>query len=365
MLRRRLASIDPRDYVLVSRGVEAPAATESDAPLAAARHALTAPRQFPGPLRRLSTALFPFYVARRAAEIARVMRRERSEAVLACSGDLHDLPAAFLASRMTGARFHAYLFDDYVLQWPANFERRYAALSAGPVLRGAASVIVPNEYLRDEILSRYGVTSVIVRNSLDGDAAIAPAAVGYHQRTIVYTGSVYHANYDAFRNVLSAIDAMPEPRPELHIHTDDPPQRLRAHGIVGRVTVHPHANAARTRELQRSAGALFLPLGFHTPIPELIRTSAPGKLAEYLASGRPVLVHAPQDSFVAWYFRTYDCGVVVDEAGGSAMQDAIARVLDPAQTRAMVDRARRRAEVDFLPREADEAFHAALEGDAA
>ena len=364
MLRRRLASIDPRDYVLLSRGSLEPWGTDASDTLPAPRHGLAAPGAFPGPLRRLSTALFPFYVARRALEIARVVRRERIEAVLACTGDLHDLPAAFLASRMTGARFHAYLFDDYVLQWPPNFERRYAALAAGPVLRGADSVIVPNEYLRDEIRARYDVDSVIVRNSLDMDTSIAPPSNLAPSRTIVYTGSVYHANYDAFRRLVSAIDGMPEPRPELHIHSYDQPERLRANGIAGRVTIHPHASAARTRDIQRSAGALFLPLGFDTPIPELIRTSAPGKLAEYLASGRPILVHAPQDSFIAWYFRTYDCGVVVDESGIGAIQDAVARVLDPAQTRALVDRARRRAEVDFLPRAADEAFHAALEGDA-
>ena len=65
-------------------------------------------------------------------------------------------------------------------------------------------------------------------------------------------------------------------------------------------------------KLQQSADILFLPLAFDSPIPEVIRSSAPAKLGEYLAAGRPILVHAPAGSFVTELIRNAEAGVVVD-----------------------------------------------------
>ena len=370
MLFRRFRGIDPRDYVLLTREsppVDRP--TESGSGLPAKRHALAAPRQFPGPWRRLSSLLAPFYVLRRAMEIARAVRREGCAAVLACSGDLHDLPAAFLASRVTGADFHAYLFDDYVYQWPPGFERVFARTVAGAVLRGAKSVIVPNEFLEKDIARRYGVRPVIVRNT--PDEAVRPVARATNardaaggRRRILYTGTVYHAHYDAFRNLLTSLRDAPDLRLHLDIYTSESPERLRAQGIAGPVTVYPAIGADDARALQTDADLLFLPLAFETTIPELIRTSSPGKMGEYLASGRPVLVHAPSDSFVAWYFREHDCGIVVEALSPAAMTDGLRRSMDASVTTRVVANARRRAEVDFSAAAADAALLMALEGPA-
>ncbi|HEY8174648.1 MAG TPA: glycosyltransferase, partial [Gemmatimonadaceae bacterium] len=100
-----------------------------------------------------------------------------------------------------------------------------------------------------------------------------------------------------------------------------------------------------------------------TTIPEVIRTSAPGKMGEYLASGRPILAHAPRDSFVAWYFREYDCGVLVDERSPDRMTEALRRLTEDKELVARIaQNARRRAEIDFHPRKAESAFLAAVQG---
>ncbi len=100
--------------------------------------------------------------------------------------------------------------------------------------------------------------------------------------------------------------------------------------------------------MQRKADILFLPLGFDTPIPEVIRTASPGKMGEYLASGRPILVHAPADSFVSCYFREHGCGVVVDQSDPGMLSQAIHHILEDTRLRReMGERARARAENDF------------------
>jgi hypothetical protein len=49
------------------------------------------------------------------------------------------------------------------------------------------------------------------------------------------------------------------------------------------VVRHPHIPQSRVAAILRQADVLFLPLAFRSPIQEVIRTSAPGKMGEYLA----------------------------------------------------------------------------------
>ena len=74
----------------------------------------------------------------------------------------------------------------------------------------------------------------------------------------------------------------------------------------------------------------------------------PGKMGEYLASGRPILVHGPSDSFITSYFRHHECGLVVDENDPSQLARAIGSLLNDADLRKKLGaRARHRAWTDF------------------
>ena len=370
MLMRVLEEIDPRDYVLITSAPE-PATDGDEAPALPApcyRISPAAPLTFRwpralGPVRGIVSVVAN--VLRRAAEIARIVRRERCESIVACTGDLYDLPAAYVASRVLGIGFHPYVFDDYVYQWPASASRRVAERIAPYVMRGADSVIVPNEFLRDEYRRRYHIMPVIVRNPIARPAVGARVANEGSARSrgqrIVYTGAVYHAHFDAFRNLVAALALLADPRFRLHVYTANTQDELRAAGIEGPVVTHPHQPPERMDGIHDAADMLFLPLAFHSTIPEVIRTSAPGKIGEYLASGRPILVHAPADSFVAWYFRTHECGMVVDELSPERMAAALRRLdEDGALRERLVHNARERARLDFDPVASRAAFMHAI-----
>ncbi|HEX7295741.1 MAG TPA: glycosyltransferase, partial [Pyrinomonadaceae bacterium] len=115
-----------------------------------------------------------------------------------------------------------------------------------------------------------------------------------------------------------------------------------------RVIFHGHEPVSAMPDVQRRADILFLALAVNSPHPEIVKTAMPGKMGEYLASGRPILVHAPPDSFISWYFRHYECGVVVDENDPRQLATAINSILTDAALRERVcARARERALVDF------------------
>jgi glycosyltransferase involved in cell wall biosynthesis len=221
--------------------------------------------------------------------------------------------------------------------------------------------------LRDDLRECFGVEATVIHNSFD----ISPydsSAVGVARPSngagggVVYTGDIYEAHYDAFRNLLEALDRLGRDDLKLHAYTPRTKEELARQGLSGRMILHAPRDPSEIPRVQRGAGALFLPLAFNSPYPELVRTSATTKLGEYLAAGRPVIAHAPPDSFVAWYFREHECGVVVDRLDPASLAEAVGRVLDDdALGRKLAARAWERAVADFDIVSAREKFWKFLE----
>ena len=288
----------------------------------------------------------------RAWRVAKILRREKCHAIVACSGDILDLPAGCLASWLTGIPFYAYLFDDYLYQWPNRAYRHFVRCVEPFIMKQSAGVIVPNEFLRDEYQERYAISCSIIRNPHPYPDPVldekCQGPIAKDEIKIVFTGAVYHVNYDAIRSLLAAIESINHPEIKLHLYTAQHEEHVRREGIVGPVVFHDHLPPMEMLTIQQQADILYLPLGFSSPVPELINTAAPGKMSEYLAAGRPILAHAPKDSFVSWYFRKYDCGLVVDQHGTDKLANAIKSLLnDEALQVRLVANARVRAREDF------------------
>ncbi len=297
------------------------------------------------------TINMPLIVSQLAHQLVDIIKRERCDVVLGCTGDVSDLPAVLSASRRTGVPFFAYMFDHYVYrEWRYPIRRWWARYFERKLLREAAGVIVPNEVLRDDLRERFGVESSLIHNSLDISRYTANGRPSANDDgiKIVYTGDVYEAHYDAFRNLTTAIESLDRPDIKLHLYTDRPLEELADYGIKGPIVRHPQQSPDKMPQIQMEADMLFLPLAFNSPYPDLVRTSATTKLGEYLAARRPVIVHAPPDSFPVTYFRQHECGVVVDRLDPSVLAREISRLLDDAALRErLAARAWEQAQQDF------------------
>ncbi len=288
----------------------------------------------------------------RVRQITRILKQEKCKAVVACTGDLFDPPAAYLASLSLGIPFFFYIFDDFQYQWIEPSQRAFSQYYEPLLVKGSKQFFVPNECMYYEYLRRYGVRGIVLHNPCDLSAYPAKedenAGETRNEVKVVYTGAVYEAHYDAFRNLLDAIRLLGRPDLNLHIYTPQSPTKLKSNGISGAVVFHKHQPASRIPAIQRDADILFLPLAFNSPYQEVIRTASPGKTGELLAAGRPILVHAPKDSFVSWYFRKYQCGIVVDSNDPGQLREAIKQALmNPMLRSCLAAAARERAEKDF------------------
>ena len=364
MLYRILSEIDPNLYYLIdSRGESLLQIQPEALRLPAKTYSLAPETLFSGPFIRFLAPLLSLLklfsrIFKRAEQILTVLESEpATTALIACTGDLLDLPAGFLACRRARLPFYAYLFDDYVFQWTGNY-RRFAKLVAPLIFKNAAGVIGPNEFICAEYQQRYGVRPTLVRNPCAKSELARTPNIRWPNESgrikIIYTGAIYHANFDCFRNLLRALDELSDYPLELHLFTAQTVAELAQHQIQSeKLFIHAHVPYSEILEQQHRADLLFLPLAFEAPIPEVIRTSAPGKMGEYLASGRPVLAHVPPDSFVAHYLQKYQCGWLASQNNSHRLAEVIkALILEAGSTQVITQRAYRQARLDFTPQAA-------------
>jgi glycosyltransferase involved in cell wall biosynthesis len=304
-------------------------------------------------IRKIFNVFTKFYM--RTKGILDVLRQEMDTgAMVVCTGDFMDIPAGYVVSRIRGIPFYAYIFDDYVYQF-LGLQRWFAKLIGRHVFKHSAGIIGPNEFICQEYKRRYQVATALVRNPCEKtELAREPYPPAYGQKRkikIIYTGAVYLANFGCFRNLIQAMKSLSEHSLELHIFTAQTSDQLADEGIQSENTfVHSHLPYREILEQQRKSDILFLPLAFVSPIPEIIRTSAPGKLGEYLASGRPVLAHVPADSFVAHYLEKNQCGLVASQNNPANLKDHILKLINnEGYCRAITLHGRQRAQLDFDP----------------
>ncbi|MDX6559886.1 MAG: hypothetical protein QOF72_2935 [Blastocatellia bacterium] len=357
MLYRLLKGVDPGKYCLISaQSVDhASAETDYSQKLQGKYFYLSTRHEYRQPQATLFQDLINISLGMlmRARQIARIIRDEKCEAVLSCSSgdDRLDVPAGLLASRLAGVPFYVYLFDTYSHMWIQPRSRFIGRRLEPIVVKQAAGVITTNDFVQQMLRERYGVESLVIHNPCDLTQYESPLEAPYKQDNevrIVYTGAVYDAHYEAFRNLIEAIGKLGRREVRVHVYTAQPHSLLEERGVRGPVIIHQHKSVFAMPPIQRRADVLFLPLSFNTPYPELIKVSSPSKIGEYLAARRPILVHAPPDSFIATYFRRHQCGLVVDRNDPGVLAQAIERIIsDEDLQRRLIANAGERAHADF------------------
>jgi len=369
VIHRMFSGFNPESYCLISLQAEHPAAygEAQVEKLSASQYELPRPFRFKrgyrfGVARIRQLANIRLAIRQHARRLTAILKTEQCNGIVACTGDVALLPAAYLASRRLRIPFYAYIFDHYSYREWQDVAAAYWARKYEPILmRSASAVIVPNEILAEDLRAQYKIEPVVIHNSFnlslyEGEL-LEPIKTDDDEIRIVYTGEIYEAHYDAFRNLLRAIELIGRPEIKLHLYTSHPLKYLNQKGISGPIIRHATRSISEMPEIQREADLLFLPLAFDSPYPALIKTSSTTKLGEYLAAGRPILTHAPADSFVSWYVRRHQCGLVVDENDPEKLAKAIARILaDKELDQRLTNNARTQARADFDINSARAAF---------
>lgn len=272
---------------------------------------------------------------------------EKNQAILGISDDGPALIAAYLLSKKNGKPLYYFLFDIYkgnYLETPNNWT---ANIMEKRIFQEAKKIFVTNEGTAEYYQKRYPFLHdrfVVIHNSIfpeEYESQRTPYGLN-PPYTIIFTGHVYWAQEQSVLNMIKAMDYLKDLPVKLELYIPNAIETIKQMiNNKPNVTVSA-APPSEMPKIQSRATLLFLPLAWNTKSPGIITTATPGKFTGYLASGRPILVHAPDYAFVSQYTKQHQLGLVVDKNDVQLLADTIRKFLkDPGLGQQYVNNAQK------------------------
>lgn len=321
MLERILRDIDPNKYILIA--TEQTLYNQKNQIPELKGRSITVVDKFPAErFYNITLIYFGISVLKafvRGWLVAKHVVAEKCTTLLGCSGDPYDLPATYFASVFSGAELVPYYFDDYFTHWGDRQHNRLAGIFEKVLVERARGVIVPNEFLQSKVISRGYKRAQLVRNpAFQGAVPMEVERLEDEHLSdisIVFAGSIYHVNAEAI-GILQKATKLLSPYGiscTIDVFSNQTAEQVSHFGIGSEnIQFHNHISSDAIFEKMQEADLLLIPFAVNSGVPELVATSAPGKLGDYLASGTPILAVVPENTFVSWYLKEHQCGLVVE-----------------------------------------------------
>ncbi len=255
------------------------------------------------------------------------IKNNRIEVIMGFSDYGPALIGSYILHKITKTKLTLLIFDVYkgnLYPFPGNF---MAALFEKLILVASSKVLVTNKATKDLYIERYGdeveEKIVVMHNPTPVDHSKIDLKP-YSPRSpykIVFTGSVYWPQIGSLQNLVKAIENTDM---RLEIYSATPKSVLEKEGLLTKeVDFMGTAPASDMPKVQGDADLLFLPLSWNTKNQVIVDTATPGKLADYLTSGRPILIHSPKSSCISQYGKEHHFALVVDENNPEILRSSI------------------------------------------
>lgn len=278
-------------------------------------------------------------ITRRICEVA---HRVTPRAIWASWPTTPYLLGAWRAARKLRLPLYVHLHDMWRQAYADKpgliFERLIVLALERAVLSSARRLFTITEEAAEHFRSRLGLDSYVLPHAIPAsDLAAMPATLGSAGNGVIhFAGAIYGAmNLDALQNVAQAMPLCKRAQ-RLDCFTARNIDVLRQMGITGPKVSVRFTSKTEVMAAQREASIMVLPLAFKSSNPLEIRTVFPTKLLEYLVCGRPILVHAPADSWASRHARSEGWGEVVDEPDPRKLALALDALLTNSERQAQL-----------------------------
>jgi len=259
----------------------------------------------------------------------KIIAKENIELLLGYSDYGSALFSTYLLHKITKKSFSLFFYDLYYGNKLPLVYRILAYFLEPKLFESASKIFVMNEALQEYYQKKYKREIFVIHNSIPIQKSKPELLLNHSEPyKIVFTGTIYWPQLDAIKNLIKAVENIQNPKVQLYLYTPHDKGYLKRRGIFeSKKIIFATGLPFEMPEIQKSADILFVPLGFKTKYPLLINTSSPGKLYEYLISGRPVLIHAPRGSYISEYAKGHNFALVVDEENIEKLKEAITELI--------------------------------------
>lgn len=259
----------------------------------------------------------------------RVVRNENMDVLLGVGDREYTLILTFVLSLLSRKPYSVYLLDIYRWNYLGPVQNMFAHMCEPILFRYARSIFVMGDGHRLLYERKYGnrFTYTVIRNCTGTDSQVTTVRKSVPPYRIVYTGNIYWAQEGSVRNLIKAISLLSDLDIRIDVYSSRIPEKLKNEFANNPHIAFKSAPHEEMAAIQAAADILFLPLAWDNRSREVIEMATPGKTAEYLVSGRPILVHAPPYAFLSIYAREKGFAEVVDEENIEKLRDAVRKLL--------------------------------------
>jgi glycosyltransferase involved in cell wall biosynthesis len=290
------------------------------------------PRRFP----RLYDALnwrVPFIVWRSLKiPIWKTLEQLRTDIVLAAYPRDDFLVAAFHATRRLNLPFYAHMHDLWMENMPpGSAASRFAEKWEPVILKGSTRILCMTPSMQKHYERKYGIETDFLPHTIpEQDFLRAPTTMRpprLAKPTVLFVGAVTPSmNLDALKVLAFASELLPSEYQLIFCTSFNLPL-LESLGVRSSRLQVQYVSRAEVQRLQSAAHVLVAPLSHKNCSLDEVRTVFSTKLLEYLLSGRPIVVFAPEGSHQAESAKKNNWGYVVTEDSPAALAAAIEKVV--------------------------------------
>lgn len=303
-----------------------------------------------GVTRRRSTARW-LRVSNMVASVKDIARDMRAERILTLFPDDYHLYLGYRCSKDLGIPLYTWFHNTY-LDAKQGYGRILAHWLQPAVFRHSRLNMVMSDGMLEFMSRRYpGVSFETLQHGFS-IPQVDPDAIAQSVRLPVsgpvkfcYSGNLNQSCADATRRIVASLAS--RPGFELHVYLLNPRHHWDRLGVdCSKVHFHqPVSSLERFAQALQSYDVLLIPLGITGSMPAVeYQTIFPTRTIPLLTSGRPILAHAPADSFLARFLRERDCAFVADRGEQQHLLSVIDEMLgDPEGCRLKVRNAARAA----------------------
>ena len=143
---------------------------------------------------------------------------------------------------------------------------------------------------------------------------------------MLYSGRLGIGVINSLTEVVYSIDSLKKKGYNIELHIQTPSKernilnQFQKHNCV---VIDPFVKYEKLPEIFSGADILILTIDFGKMGKDYLRFSMPTKVSEYMISGTPVLVYAPENTAVSKFFSQHNCGICITSQSSEEITKAI------------------------------------------
>jgi glycosyltransferase involved in cell wall biosynthesis len=224
------------------------------------------------------------------------------------------------------------LFNNY---WRKRIDREFKQLLDNVDLHLSISYAMSDEYQQ-----RYNKTFIPFHNPIELSTWLPLSKTDFTLNEdhiiILYSGRIGIGIADSIIETASAIDLLNMEGMNIKLHIQTPTEEQSILNMLKKnncVVINPLVKYSELPAIFSGADILLLANDFEKHGASYLKFSMPTKASEYMISGTPVLVYAPEETAVFKFFKQNDCGYCISKPGKIEIMSAIRFLINDEEYR--------------------------------